>query len=253
MQLLFQKARTTVCLLLLSVTSCQSQSGPSIAQFKQVFNQQLQALRPDGFSQRVVKFVQVQAGKPNGGYYPFLVTAYVYDYGAGYPANHYYGETCLGKMDGWKFDMLKDDFGKWIIQGRFTITSESRQCKQNASAGTAAIALADVPGTTVDAKEIQAATRESAKGVDNPAPQLYIGEYASYGSGGRLLIGMGFILLQNGKYYNLDHQEGGSYQFDPKKGTIRFTGGFLGGQTGTHVTNRGFDLSGTIHCEPWRS
>ncbi len=74
-------------------------------------------------------------GTSNGGYYPFKVTTYMHDCGAGYPANRYYGQTCLRKMEAWKFDMRKDDFGEWIVQGRFTVMGEDAVCKENPSEG----------------------------------------------------------------------------------------------------------------------
>src|ERR1051326_857746 len=102
-------------LLLLSVAVY---AQPSVDLFKQVFESHIQKLKSSGVK-RTISFIQVTAGKPNGGYYLFTVTAYVHDYTSGYPANKYYGETCLGKIDGWKYDMLKDGSGNWTVQGRF--------------------------------------------------------------------------------------------------------------------------------------
>lgn len=241
-------------LLAASIVACTSEAQqPGVEQFKKVFEAQMQKLKPEGYTRRTVKFGDVVAGKPNGGYYPFKVTAYVHDYGPGYPANKYYGQTCLGKMEGWKFDMRKDDFGEWIVQGRFTITGQDAVCQQNPSEGAEAIPLAGVPGTVYQpAKTATTAASKTSVTKDNAISQLYIGEYASYGTGSRLLAGMGFILKSDGTYTDLDKQRGGKYIYNAQQATISFKGGFLDGQVGKNVRPSGFQLTATVSCEPWR-
>ncbi len=243
-----QLSLKTVCIFFAAVFTCAySFAQPNVEQFKQVFDKQLQQLKPDGTSKRTVKFVSVVAGKSNGGYYRFNVTAYIHDYGAGYPANRYYGQTCVGKMDNWPFDMVMIE-GAWKIQGRFTVSSPDRTCKDNPGAGVEATPLASVPGAAYEAGKNIAPAAVDPKAVSG----LYLGQYASYGTGGTFLGGMGFTLLANKTYYDLDKKRGGTYVYDPQKATISFKGGFLSGQTGTNVKNTGFQLSSTIHCEPWR-
>ena len=123
--------------------------APTTAQFQQALEAQLQQLKPTGYTVRTVRFEDVRPGRPNGGYYPFQVTASIHDYGPGYPANNFYGATCLGKMEKWKFDMRKDDFGGWIVQGRMTVSDAI--CKDNPSAGVSAIPLASVRGSAAAA------------------------------------------------------------------------------------------------------
>lgn len=82
--------------------------------------------------------------------------------------------------------------------------------------------------------------------------ELYIGEYACYGTGGRLMAGMGFILLPGGRYYDVDKQRGGRYVYSPGNKTIRFVGGFLSGQVGKDVKSTGFQISNTVFAEPWK-
>ncbi len=237
---------TITCVMVLSC-SCSAQSqNPSVETFKQVFEAQMQKLRSEGYTKRTISFVQVTAGTPNGGYYPFKVKAYVHDYAPGYPPNGYYGQTCLGLMDGWKFDMRKDDFGEWIVQGSFTVLD--RECKDNPSAGAVSI---PVPGTPYK-KPATPAKSTPPTPQKTSASQLYIGEYACYGTGGRMMAGMGFTLLPGGKYYDLDKQRGGSYVYDSKNATITFKGGFLSGQVGRNVRQTGFQLSNTVNAEPWR-
>lgn len=218
---------------------------PSVEFFKKTFYNEMQKLLPEGYEKRSISFVDVVAGKPTGGYYPFKVSAYIQDYDNGYPPNQYYGQTCLGKMEGWKFDLLKDAFGDWIVQGAFTITKN--ECKANPAENAVSLSLpgkAYVPG--------QQAAPAPKNGATNTASALYVGEYACYGTGGRMMTGMGFILLSNGKYYDLDKKRGGSYSYNAQQGTIQFTGGFLSGQKGTGVRQTGFKLSNTVNAEPYR-
>jgi hypothetical protein len=102
---MFQRRLFLILVLLLFVAAGQAaDTRPSVAQFKQVFEAQLQKLKPDGFTARTVLFQEVRPGTPNGGYYPFQVTAIPHDYGPGYPANRYYGRTRVGRLCDWKTD-----------------------------------------------------------------------------------------------------------------------------------------------------
>ena len=211
---------------------------PSVEQFEQTLNTQLQKLRPDGFTERTVLFQDVQAGNSNGGFYPFQVTAVIHDYGPGYPANRFYGSTCVGKMDAWKFDMLKDDFGKWIVQGAMTVSD--RVCKDNPSEGVSSQPLTELSGkrsTAGTADSGPSSTKEAKGGT------LYVGEYACYGTAGRLMAGMGFRLQADSSYTDIDGGRTGTYDYDTNESTISFHGGFLDGQKGTHVRMKGFTLS----------
>ena len=219
--------------------------APTVEFFKKTFYNQMQKMLPEGYEKRSIAFVEVVAGKPTGGHYPFKVTAYVQDYDNGYPPNKYYGQTCLGKMEGWKFDLLKDEFGVWIVQGAFTITNN--QCKANPTENSVSISL---PGQAYVPGEVVAPAPKN--GGTATESQLYVGEYACYGTGGRMMTGMGFILLSNGKYYDLDKKRDGSYSYNKQQATIQFTGGFLSGQKGTGVKQTGFKLSNTVNAEPYR-
>lgn len=239
----------------LFLASCNSTDAqPTVEQFKQAFEVQMQKLTPEGFKRTIV-FQNVVKGQANGGYYPFKVEGYVHDYSAGYPANHYYGQTCLGKIDGFTYEMHKDEFGKWIVQGRFTVTTNYKDCKDNPSQGAEAIPLANVPGTVYHASNTGSSatvTNANTNTTDNSASKLYIGEYASYGYGNRILAGMGFRLNNDGSYTDIDNKRGGRYVYDSKNATITFNGGFLDGEIGRNVKLTGFQLSNTVSCEPWR-
>ena len=89
-------------------------------------------------------------------------------------------------------------------------------------------------------------TGEAGRGGD-----LVLGEYACYGTGGRLMAGLGFHLHADGRYVDLDGARAGRYTYDRAGSAVAFRGGLLDGQTGRNVGPSGFDLSSTVHCEPW--
>jgi hypothetical protein len=245
--MLKHRFRPMAAFFVLGCVTTVSAQQPTTPQFEQTLEAQLQKLKPQGTTVRTVRFEEVRPGRPNGGYYPFLVTASIHDYGPGYPANRYYGETCLGRMDKWKFDMLKDDFGGWIVQGRMTVSDAV--CKQNPSAGVSSMPLASVAGSPAGNAP---APNPAASANKSPATTLYIGQWACYGVGSRLMAGMGFVLDRSGKYTDVDGGRGGNYSYNAGSSTIAFRGGFLDGQVGKNVRTTGFNISPTVSCEPWR-
>lgn len=79
---------------------------------------------------------------------------------------------------------------------------------------------------------------------------LKLGEYACYGSGGNVLIGLGFKVLAGNKYTDLDGKEHGTFSIQGD--TVTFHGGHLDGQVGKNLKDYKF----TIHsapCEPFSS
>ena len=235
-------------MLLLVVAVRSSAQAPSTDDLKRALDKQLQALKPQGYETRTVLFGDVRAGSPNGGYFPFQVTATIHDYGLGYPKNHFYGATCVGKMDKWKFDMRKDEFGGWLVQGRMTVSDAV--CKNNPAEGVSSQPLDALSGARAPAAG--AAKAPAAAARTDAGDKLYLGQYACYGTGGRLMAGMGFVLKANGAYEDLDRARKGSYVHNTAASTLFFKGGFLDGQTGRNVRMTGFDLSATVNCEPWR-
>ena len=65
------------------------------------------------------------------------------------------------------------------------------------------------------------------------AAGLQPGEYACAGSGGMILIGLGFKLKADGSYTDLDGTTSGRAVFEGS--SVRFVGGHLDGQTGRNV------------------
>ncbi len=215
--------------------------APTVDTLKQVLNQRLQKLRPDSSTERNVLFQEVRAGNASGGDYPFQVTALIRDYGPGYPANRFYGETCVGPVDKRVFRMSRDDFGQWQVQGAMTVTSsDGRQCKPNPAAGVSSIPLSSLAGPPAPAGAPPPAPAPPAggPGVSSGLPS---GEYACYGSGGRLLIGLGFKVPSTGTYTDLDRKS---------KGTYTIQAG-LDGQTGRNLRGNKFVLGSMVSCEPF--
>ena len=98
-----------------------------------------------------------------------------------------------------------------------------------------------------------AAARPAARVPTSPqggGGTLKVGEYACYGSGGRVMIGLGFKVLGSGRYTDLDGKTSGTYSVSG--GNVVFRGGHLGGQTGRALTPKGgFRIGMQANCEPW--
>lgn len=78
---------------------------------------------------------------------------------------------------------------------------------------------------------------------------LPLGEYACYGSGQRVLIGLGFKLLGGGVYTDLDNKSRGRYAISGAD--VRFAGGHLDGQTGRDIKDNGFTIGAMASCQKW--
>lgn len=228
-----------LALLATTFLACQAQA-PTSDVLKQVLTKTLLSLTPDGTTERQVLYQSVKPAPKKGALYPFAVTAIVRDYGPGYPRNQYYGETCIGKMENWIFNLAPGSNGEWSVDGRMTVTDKI--CTKNPSAGVSAVPLATLPGAPAPSGNPAAA----------PVPELHTGEWACYGTGGRLMAGMGFHLQTNGTYLNGDKKAAGRYIHNKAAGTISFHGGFLDGQVGRGLKALSFQLTNTVSCEPWR-
>lgn len=232
----------------LVLSACGSSSAaPGADELKLALEEKLQKLKPTGFQERTVLYQEVTPSGSSGGRYSFKVSLALHDYGKGYPANRYWGQTCVGKMDKWPFELLPDGAGGWQVQGRLTITNNV--CKDNPAEGISALPLAGLPGQRLDAATVARAKSPLATGGlgGGAAP----GEWACYGSGSRLMAGMGFVLKPGGKYTDTQGGRAGNYQHDAAKASITFRGGFLDGQTAQRVRPNGMDL-GRVSCEPYR-
>lgn len=88
-----------------------------------------------------------------------------------------------------------------------------------------------------------------ARQAPAPAGTLRTGEYACYGSGGRIMAGLGFKVTSPGRYSDLDGATSGT--FSVTGSTVTFKGGHLGGQTGRELTAKGFRIGLQATCELW--
>jgi hypothetical protein len=78
------------------------------------------------------------------------------------------------------------------------------------------------------------------------AAGLQPGEYACAGSGGTLLIGLGFKLQANGRYTDLDGKSSGTVSYNGSN--VTFVGGHLAGQSGRNIRGgTNFEI-GYISC-----
>ncbi|MBV9221380.1 MAG: hypothetical protein JO366_04085 [Methylobacteriaceae bacterium] len=79
--------------------------------------------------------------------------------------------------------------------------------------------------------------------------ELRLGEYSCIGSGGQILIGLGFRALPGNKYVSLDNKDGGTYSYDADARTVTFVDGFLTGYVGENVEDSRFNIHGAS-CGP---
>ena len=114
--------------------------------------------------------------------------------------------------------------------------------------------LKKVPAANENNSTTNTATDNTIPATEVAGGQLYLGTYAcyGYGHGGQLMAGMGFVLLSNGTYHDVDGERAGSYTYNRVAATINFNGGFLDGQQGYKVDGKGFWLTETVFAEPWK-
>jgi hypothetical protein len=213
--------------------------APSVDTLKQELNQQLQKLRPVGFTERNVLFQEVRAGTPNAGKYPYQVSVTIRDYGPGYPPNKYYGETCVGHMEKEPFDLRRDAFGGWQVEGRMTVTtSDGKKCKPNPSAGVSSIPLASLTGTPAPAgpstPAAPAGTGNKPAGKDSTHGTVIAKSYdCVFSIDATLQTVPGFTIEAAGRYVDADGKNG-TYTFDPAQSLITFHGGSMDGTAATY-------------------
>jgi hypothetical protein len=186
----------------------------SVETANQVLDQQWQGLRPQGVTQRNVLFQNVRATGSN----QFAVTAIVRDYGPGYPANRFYGETCVSHFDEAPFS-FRYDGSKWLASGALTASMAKTECKKNPSAGASSVPLQSLNGTPAAAGQIAA----------GPAPirsgGLVEGSYECWAYN-RARGGLNFTIRGGGKYID-STGAAGTFSFNPANQRVLFKGGLL--------------------------
>lgn len=78
---------------------------------------------------------------------------------------------------------------------------------------------------------------------------LRLGEYACYGSGGRILAGFGFKVLAGGRYTDMDATSSGAFKIEGD--TLKFRGGHLDGTAGRALNKGNFRIGAQATCEPF--
>lgn len=93
---------------------------------------------------------------------------------------------------------------------------------------------------------LQPTAPQTPRVVPGPAG-LRVGEYACYGSGGRILFG--FKVLAGNRYADLEGSGSGSFSVSGT--SVSFRGGSLGGQVGRDLRGHSFTLASKAECEPY--
>lgn len=118
--------------------------------------------------------------------------------------------------------------------GVYTVDRDNEAAVRPASAGRTGLIIAKTPP--------QKPERAGGGG-------LKLGEYACYGSGGRILAGLGFTVLSGNRFTDLDGGNAGTYSVNGS--TVTFRGGHLDGQTGRDLRNYNFRIGAQASCEPF--
>ncbi len=220
-----------------AVIACAGQSegqvpkAPSATVLEQVLEKRLLGLRPTGFSERNVLFQSVLAGKPDRGEYPFRVSLLIRDYGAGYPANRFYGETCVGHVTDWDYTLSPDQFGGWAVDGRMTPDNTQLTCTPNPSAGVSSVPLAGLPGTPAPAGPIAspaAAVPAGGRGAAvTPPGSIAAGSYECWSNGEARSLSN--FSVSDATHYTGSDGKVGTYTFNATTTRIVFKGGALDG------------------------
>lgn len=79
---------------------------------------------------------------------------------------------------------------------------------------------------------------------------LKIGEYACTGSGGRMMIGLGFKVVSSGRYTDLAGKRSGTFTIS--NGLIKFQGGHLTGVSGRDLKDNWFTVASQASCGPYK-
>jgi len=207
-----------VCLAAcISLSFAAAQSGPSVDTAKQALNRRWQQLKPADAVERNVLFEDVRAV----GQDRFQVTANIRDYSLGYPANRYYGQTCVAHIPQWEYTVSGDTTGAWQVNGRMTADLAQTKCVNNPSAGASSQPLNGVPGTPAPSGVAAAAP---ALARSSGVPQ---GSYECWAfSQARMLLN---FTIQPGGQYTGSNGQPGAFSFDAPSQRITFRGGSLDG------------------------
>ena len=194
---------------------------PTSEAVQQTLTQRLMALKPDSAAERNVVFQALRPGHMDGGAFKFHATVLVRDYERGYPRNRYYGNTCVGKLDG-DFTMSPNGAGGWIVSGAMTPPLDQKVCKPNPGDGVSSIPLSTLQGTVAQAGSPQPPPVTAAGAA---AGAVRLGSYECWAYGQARML-MNFRITSATQYVD---SEGKSGTYAVNGGRIVFRGGLLDG------------------------
>lgn len=204
--------------LLLAAGTAACASSPTTDTVKQVLTQRWMSLRPAWAAERNVLFEEVRAAGHGSDSWTFRVTASVRDYGKGYPTNHYYGQTCVGRFENAEF-VLHSNGAQWNADGAFT--APSSQCQPNPSDGVSSIPLQTLQGSAASNGPVAAPPAAHRSGGVAEGP------YECW-SGSEAQGTLNFTILTGGRYRD-SSGKAGAFAFTPADRHIAFHGGSLDG------------------------
>jgi hypothetical protein len=204
-----------------------AQRAPSIDEAKQALNRRWQQLKPSSVTERNVLFEDIRAGRPDGPYFPFKATVIIRDYDPGYPPNHYYGKTCVSRMEGKVFTLQMDpSFGEWHAEGRMAPDMNETRCQNNPAANVSSIPLASLSGTPAPSGQIAPPRASATPPAAAAAGRMPAGAYECWANGQANLI-LNFTVTGGNRYTGSDGQSG-TFSLDGQN-RITFHGGSLDG------------------------
>jgi len=98
-------------------------------------------------------------------------------------------------------------------------------------------------------KEPEPAFNQKNPDGKQPPAGLKVGEYACYGVGGRIMIGLGFKVLPGNRYTDLEGLNPGSFSITGD--TVKFRSGHLNGKPGRNLRGHSFTIGTQAECEPY--
>jgi hypothetical protein len=220
-------SRFALTLMFTTLAGMAAPGAPTADTLKQVLNKRLQSLLPGGMTERNVLFQVVRPGNSSRGFYPFQVTALIRDYGPGYPANRFYGTTCIGHLDKVEFTLSRDNFGDWQVQGAMTPPMATNECKPNPAAGVSSIPLSSLSGSAAPAGQPAAAPVVApAANTTAGGGAVALGSYECWANGQARML-LNFTIRSGSQYIGSDGKPG-AYSLGAG-GRITFRGGALDG------------------------
>jgi hypothetical protein len=210
-----------------------AQSAPTVDAAKQALDKKWQTLKLGDTTERNILFQEVTAGRASGGSYPFQVTVLIRDYGPGYPANQYYGTTCVSRIERGVYTLSPDDFGGWNVEGRMTPSLSEQRCQDNPSTGVSSIPRSSLSGTPSPAGQVPSSARPYVAQAGNGGGAVRQGVYECWSSN-RANMTLNFS-IGAGNHYAGYNGSPGTFSFDTASQRITFKGGTLDG-----VMSQGF-------------